>query len=210
MKYIIFDLDGTLLDSMYIWKNVSSLYLEKQGIQPPEGMINIVKKFTIPEAARYFIATFSLPFTENEVVESIIDIVADKYRNEIQLKPYALNFIQKQKELGSKMCILTASESSYIFAALERLNLLPYFECILTCTEIGLTKKDPLVYKIAMERLGGNIENTYVFEDALYAVKSAHQGGFSVIAIEDSCALPDKNEIMNLCTRYIQNYNELL
>lgn len=210
MKYIIFDLDGTLLDSMYIWKNVSSLYLEKQGIQPPEGMINIVKKFTIPEAARYFISTFSLPFTENEVVESIIDIVADKYRNEIQLKPYALNFIQKQKELGSKMCILTASESSYIFAALERLNLLPYFECILTCTEIGLTKKDPLVYKIAMERLGGNIENTYVFEDALYAVKSAHQGGFSVIAIEDSCALPDKNEIMNLCTRYIQNYNELL
>lgn len=210
MKHIIFDLDGTLLDSMQAWKNIGRDCLRKKGIEPPENLREKMKNLTIPQAAQFFITEFSLPLSVEEMVEDIIQLVADKYKNEIQLKPFALEFLERQKQLGSKMCILTASEPSYIHGALERLGILPYFEFIMTCTQTGLSKHEPKVFHLAMEKLQGSLDNTLVIEDALYAVQSAKKAGLYVIAIEDETAMEDKQEILNICDCYVTSYEELM
>ena len=210
MKHIIFDLDGTLLDSMQAWKNIGRDFLLKKGITPPSNLRQKMKNLTIPQAAQYFISEFSLALSVDEMVKEIIALVADKYKYEVQLKPYAFEFLEKQKRLGTKMCILTASEPNYIHAALERLAILPFFEFIMTCSQVGLTKQNPQVFHMAMEKLNGTIEDTMVVEDALYAIRSAKEAGFYVVGMEDETAMEDKLEIARLCNRYITSYKELL
>ena len=123
---------------------------------------------------------------------------------------FAKQYLQKQKQYGTKMCVLTASEPDYILAAMKRLDILQYFDFIATCTEMGLTKKTPEPFQKAMERLGGNKQNTIVFEDALYAVRSAKEGGFYVIAVAEDTRPNDTIEIQNLADKYIYSYEDLL
>ena len=210
MKHIIFDLDGTLLDSMYVWKNIGSEYLIKKGFCPPDNLRSIVKTLTLPQTAAYFRQELGIPYSVEEIVDTIIKMVADQYRYHIQPKPYVLDFLKKQKSAGCRMCVVTASETSYIKSAMERLHMLDYFDFVMTCTEAGYSKDTPKVFHLAMERLGGKLEDTAVFEDALYAVQTAKAGGFYVVAVQDDITEQDTPKIKQLCDRYIYSYKELL
>lgn len=210
MKHIIFDLDGTLLDSMHIWKNIGSEYLIKKGFCPPDNLQTIIKSRTLPQTADYFIQELGVPYSVEEIVDTIIQMVSEQYRHHIQLKPYVMDYLKKQKSLGTRMCIVTASESSYIKAALERLQMMDYFDFVMTCTEAGYGKDSPKVFHMAMEKLDGNLENTAVFEDALYAVRTAKSGGFYVVAVQDATTEQDAPLIKQLCDRYIYSFQELL
>ena len=108
------------------------------------------------------------------------------------------------------MCILTASEPDYTLTAMKRLDILHYFDFIATCTEMGLTKNDTQVFFRTMKRLGGNQKNTVIFEDALYAIRTAKKGGFYVVAIAEDTRPNDTIEIQNISDKYITSYKELL
>lgn len=210
MKSIIFDLDGTLIDSMPVWKNTGHNFLQSHGFAIPENFHSVVKSQTIGQTAEYFRNDLGVTHSSEEIIKEIIQYVEEAYKNTIPLKPYVREFLDKELKNGTKMCVLTASESSYIHPALERLDLLKYFQFILTCTETGYYKTEPEVFRIAMEKLGGNIENTIVFEDALYAVKGAKKGGFTVYAIADPITEADSDSIRSVADKYIKSYKELL
>lgn len=209
-NHIIFDLDGTLLDSMYVWKDVGANFLREHHITPSAHLRDILKKQTLPETAQYFKNTYNIPFTADQIVEEIIQMVANQYRDHVQLKPFVLEYLKVQQKQGTKMCILTASEATYIQTAIDRLEIAPYFEFIMTCTEAGFNKNTPTVYEFAMQRLGGTKDTTAVFEDALYAVKAAKEGGFYVVAVQDDITENDTPMIQSLCDKYIYSYQELL
>ncbi|MDD4844427.1 MAG: HAD family phosphatase [Anaerotignum sp.] len=210
MKSIIFDLDGTLIDSMPIWKNTGRNFLLNHGFAVPENLHSMVKSQTIGQTAEYFRKDLGVTHSPEEIINEIIQYVEDAYKNTIPLKPYAKEFLDKQLENGTKMCVLTASEASYIHPALERLDLLKYFQFILTCSETGYYKTEPEVFHIAMKKLGGNLENTIVFEDALYAVEGAKKGGFTVYAVADPVTEADSHTIRSVADKYIKSYKELL
>ncbi len=210
MKYIIFDLDGTLIDSMPVWKNVGKDYLSQYGFEITQKIDDRIKRQTLPETALCFKELFHIPQTVDEIVTEIIAMVAEQYANVVPLKPFVKEYLEKEKQNGTKMCILTASEPNYILAAMERLSILPYFDFIATCTEMGLSKKDPQVFIETMQRLGGTMQNTMVFEDALYAIRSAKKGGFYVVAVAEKTRPADFEEIQQLADNYIYSYEELL
>lgn len=210
MKSIIFDLDGTLIDSMPVWKNTGRNFLLNHGFAVPENLHSVVKAQTIGQTAEYFHNHLGVTHSAEEIINEVIHFVEDAYKNTIPLKPYARDFLDKELENGTKMCILTASEASYIHPALERLDLLKYFQFILTCTETGHYKSEPEVFRIAMEKLGGTINNTIVFEDALYAINGAKKGGFTVYAVADPITEADSKLISSAADKYIKSYKELL
>ena len=117
-KYMIFDLDGTLINSMPLWKNIGKDYLNRYGFLPPTDLDDRVKKQTLFETASYFKELFDIPKTINEMVTEIIAMVAGQYANTVPLKPFAKQYLQKEKQNGTKMCVLTASEPDYILAAM--------------------------------------------------------------------------------------------
>ena len=197
-KHIIFDLDGTLIDSMPVWRNTGKRYLESHNIPIPPNLLSVMKKQTLPQTAEFFRQELGATQTVREICDEVISYVADQYANSIPLKPFVKEFLEQEKSKGTKMCILTASE------------LLPYFEFVATCTEVGASKDSPKVFQMMMERLGGTLEDTIVFEDAYYAIKSAKDGGFTVYAIADPTSDSEKQAISSTADRYIQNYEELL
>lgn len=210
MKYIIFDLDGTLIDSMPIWRGTGANFLKKHGFPVPENLIDIVKTQTIWQTAEYFRDTLGVPMEPKEIVEDIVSYVVDEYRCRIPLKPFAREYLEKMKQEGAKMCILTASEAEYIMLALDRLDITKYFDCILTCTELGEYKEDGKAYLTAMEKIGGNPAETVVFEDALYAVKGAKKAGFPVYAILDEIRESDVEKIAALADKSFYSYEEIM
>lgn len=209
-KHIIFDLDGTLIDSMPVWRNTGKRYLESHNIPIPPNLLSVMKKQTLPQTAEFFRQELGATQTVREICDEVISYVADQYANSIPLKPFVKEFLEREKNKGTKMCILTASEADYIHLALNRLELLPYFEFVATCTEVGASKDSPKVFQMMMERLGGTLEDTVVFEDAYYAIKSAKDGGFTVYAIADPTSDSEKEAISSTADRYILSYEELL
>lgn len=209
-KYIIFDLDGTLIDSMPVWKNVGKDFLNRYGFECSEEIDDKIKRQTLFETAAYFKNLFDIAMDIDEIVAEIIAMVAEEYEKNVPLKPFAKQYLEKQKQCGTKMCVLTASEPEYTLAAMKRLDILHYFEFIATCTEMNLTKKDSEVFEQTMKRLGGKKQNTLVFEDALYAIRSAKKGGFYTVAVAEKIRPNDFKEIKNLADLYIQSYEELI
>lgn len=110
MGNIIFDMDGTLLDSMGMWENLGSIYLTKKGIVPPQDLKEVIENKTLEEAAEYFIADLGIEGTVKEVVQEILSLIRDKYYNELQLKPGVKKYVLSEYEKGSNMCILTTSD----------------------------------------------------------------------------------------------------
>lgn len=212
MKYIIFDLDGTLIDSMPIWKSTGRKYLEENGFPVPDNLHEIIKSQTLYQTAAYFREVLGVPHTEQEIVDAVIAHVVDAYCHTIPLKPHAREYLEKQQALGVKMCILTASEANYIQPALKRLDIENYFDCILTCTELGEYKEDGKAYLAAMKKIGGNLAETVVFEDAYYAVKGAKAAGFTVYAMIDDAVRSheDLHKIRTAADKCFADYRELL
>lgn len=210
MKHIIFDLDGTLIDSMPVWDGTGVAYLTKNNIPVPSDLREKVKILTVHQTAEYFRDELNITIPLDEIVKGIVDYVEDAYRYHIPLKPYAREYLEQEKANGTKMCILTASEARYIYPTLERLDILQYFDFIMTCTEVGHYKDEPLVFDLAMERLGGHLDDTIVFEDAIHAIKSAKAGGHIVYAVADTATEPDRDEISVTADKYIKDFKELL
>ncbi len=113
MEYIIFDLDGTLIDSMPVWYDVGKNYLLKHQIPWEEDILNTIKNFTLKQTGQYFHETFDLPYTPEEIERDIVKIVEDAYRFTVEMKPFVREFLDKKAAEGTKMCILTASNTHF-------------------------------------------------------------------------------------------------
>lgn len=210
---ILFDLDGTILDSMPYWVKVDEIYLREENVPlsalPPD-FEDKMKTLRFSEAGRFLAETFSLRRTPEEVCQRIQELMEEQYRSVIPFKPGILDFLKQERARGIEMAVVTATQYDLAETALERLGAAEYFRFIVTCDSYGGGKEDPGVYLHAAERLGFPPERIAVFEDALHCVRTAKSAGFQVVGVSDASALDDKEEIYSLCDRYIESYEELM
>lgn len=206
---VIFDLDGTLIDSMAIWNDLSYDLLCANGIEPRADLRDKVSTMYLEESSRYVIEEYGLPYTVEEVNRYINDRVEHFYRHEVQPKADILPFLERLKTAGVPMCVATATERKLALPALEHNGMLPYFTEILTCREIGQNKNDPLIFEEALHRLGTAKTNTAVFEDSLHAVSTAKAAGFPAFTIYDESSARNKEKLMALSDRFFYRYAEL-
>lgn len=204
MGNIIFDMDGTLLDSMGMWENLGSIYLTKKGIVPPADLKEVIENKTLEEAAEYFIADLGIEGTVKEVVQEILSLIRDKYYNELQLKPGVKKYVLSEYEKGSNMCILTTSDRELAIAAMERTGIGLCFKEIFTAETLGLSKRGPEIFLKTCSLMGFEPEKTMVFEDALYAIKAAKAAGCLVTAVYDHMNRNDWEEIKSLADNIIE------
>lgn len=208
IKGAIFDMDGTLLDSMKYWNTVGVEYLERLGIKFNTKKDNCVLYAGIKIFTDYCNKTYGLNKTYEEVLCGVHDIMAEKYRTVVELKPGAKSMLERFKQNGVKMCIATATEKKEATAVLKRLGILDYFSDVITTTIVGADKNSPLIYERALELLGTSKNETYVFEDAYYAICTAKKNGFLVVGIEDENTVVPAKEIAPLCDHFLYAQDE--
>ena len=195
----IFDMDGTILNSMDYWAIVATEFLKSKGIEPPKGTDRVFledgmkqwHKKTCPE----------LPI--EDVSRGIYDIMDKYYSENVKIKEGAKEMLESLKNHGVKMCLATATDRGAVERILGRLGILDYFSRIFTSKEVGLGKRYPLIYEKALEYLGTDRETTYVFEDAYYAINTCYQNGFKVVGVYDKNAYVGKDEIKAISDYYL-------
>ena len=209
MKYrgAIFDMDGTLIDSMPAWENLGRDYLIGLGANPPADLNALMKTMSLTQSAAYFRERFGLTLSSEEITRGVMALIEQQYRESIPLKPHVLPFLQKLTAAGVRCCVATATPRHLAEAALNRLGALPYFEFILTCTEEGLGKDDPAFFTLAREKLGLPRDSVIVFEDALFAARSAKAAGLSVAGVYDASAAEDTKAIRETADHYICSFD---
>lgn len=208
MEAAIFDLDGTLLDSMPIWQGLGENYLLQKKLKPAPGLQDTLKTMSLPQAAQHFQSAYGLREDEETIIGEIETLIADLYRYEIPLKAGVAEYLQTLQERNVKMCIATATERNLAESALERLGIRKYFSTILTSSEVKAGKEDPLIYQRAFEQLGAPFVQTVVFEDALHAIETAAAAGFRVVGVHDETAAQDRERIKALTEQYIYSFSD--
>lgn len=209
-KYAIFDMDGTLLDSMPMWDTVGSRLLTAHGMDVPDELRDAIKELSTEQSAVYF-QQMGLSLSKEQIIKEMYDIAEESYRNHIPLKPHTDVFLQKLKQGGAHLCVATATDSHNIVrAALERLHILQWFDFIVTCADVGCGKNNPAIFLECARRFQSSPEEIVVFEDALYSIKTAKAAGFNVVGVYDASADADTPQIKAVVDRYIESFYDLL
>ena len=185
LRCAIFDFDGTLFDSMFLWDSIGETYLHALGKEPKPNLREDVRALSLYQSACYLREEYDLPLSAEEIVDGINQTIEHFYRHDVLPKPGAAGFLEELGQAGVRMCIATASDRLHIEAALQRCGMAHWFEAIFTCAEIGHGKDEPLIFRKAMEHCGADRSNTIVLEDALHAIRTAKADGFAVAAIYD-------------------------
>ena len=182
----IFDVDGTLLDSMFIWDTIGEAYLRSIGYQPKENLNETFKNMSLHQAARYYQTEYGVTQSIDEIMDGVNAMLERYYRFEVPLKPGVAELLERLRQDGVKLCIATATDRHLVEAALDRCGVLSCFGEIFTCNEVGHGKDEPDIFEAVLRFLGTRREETLVFDDALYAVRTAKEAGFPVAAVYDS------------------------
>lgn len=209
-RYAIFDMDGTLMDSMIAWKNLGRDYLTGKGIKVPENLNEIISAMSMTESANFFRKEFGIRDSTKRIISDVNQLIEDKYRYEIPLKPYVEEYLSNLQRDGVIMCVATATPVQLAEAALKRLEVLKYFSFVVCCDEVGVGKSKPDIFYLALKKMRADIADTVVYEDADYAMKTAKSAGFYTIGVYDESAGKSKEEMQLLCDRYIDSFESLL
>lgn len=186
IKGAIFDLDGTILDSMWIWDSFGENYLRSLGKeQPKENLNKIFKTFTLEQSAQYYRKHYGVTLSVKENVTGVNAMVEEHYNSKVELKHGITDFLKNLYKKGVKMCVATVTDRYLVEATLKRLNIREYFSEIFTTTEVGYDKTTPHIYRTALAHLGTKKSETVVFEDAYHALLTAKNDGFIVAAVYD-------------------------
>ncbi|RDY31307.1 HAD family hydrolase [Lachnotalea glycerini] len=205
----IFDMDGTLIDSMEMWDNIASQYLLSKGIMPEDNLGHILKNMSMQQGCDYVIETYSMTETSQEIVAGINTMIVEKYKTELPAKKGALELIEALAKENVAMCVATASDYHLADMCLTRIGIRKYLKGIYTCGEIKTGKDKPELFEYALERLGTQKECTYVFEDSLYAAVTAKQAGFRVVGVYDKISKHESEILKETVDIYITTLDEL-
>ncbi len=203
---MIFDVDGTLLDSMPVWDHSGERYLAALGIQAPASLGKILFSKTMQQGAQYIKKKYHLSQSEDEIKAGINQTVAAAYIDETELKQGVPDFLQTLRKAGIPMTVVTSADKPLILAAFRRLGLDGCFKNIFTCTEFGSGKDDPEIFYAAAEEMGSPPGSTWVAEDALYAIRTAKAAGYRIIGVSDASSRKDEPEIRKLADYFIKDY----
>lgn len=205
IKGAIFDMDGTLLDSMPVWEHASERYLEQRGICVNERLGDVLFTMSMQQGAAYVKQKYGLKEDVDVLVEAVNNIVFAAYEKDVQPKAGVAAFLERLDAEGIPMVVATSTDRRMAETALRRTGLDRYFKEVFTCSEIGKGKREPDIYHAAARRLGTLPEETWVFEDALYAVKTAKAAGYPTVGVYDKRSEDDAEELKKTAEIYREN-----
>ncbi len=210
IKGIIFDLDGTLIDSMKVWFDVDRKLLRENGITTPsESVSEQVRTMSIEQSSRFFIEELGLKLTQEQIIARIEELVRIEYEQNIPLKPHVEEILGHLDEKGIPYGIATATYKSLAEAVLKRLGIFERFRFVLTDVDYPRGKRFPEIFLGAAERLGTIPEETLVIEDSLHCIETAVRAGFRTAAIYDEVSAAESDEIKRLADVYADSLAEL-
>lgn len=208
IKGVIFDVDGVLLNSMPIWENLGELYLRSLGVEAEKDLGEILFTMSLEEGADYLISQYGLNKTPEEIVEGLNREVRDFYAERVPLKEGVREFLYELNEKKIPMVIATSGDRKNTEAALRRLKVLNYFQGIFTCSEIGSGKNQPDIYLAAALQLDTEPAETWVFEDAYHAIRTAKSVGFKTAAVYGKANDKDLAQIWNTADIYLPEFTD--
>lgn len=208
LKGMIFDLDGTLFDSMFIWETAGAAYLRSVGREAKADLQRILKPMSLLQSARYIREKYALPLSVEEIMDGVNCTVEDFYLHTVEPKAGVIAFLEELHRRKIKMCIATATDRYQAEAALRRCGMRHFFSEIFTCTEVGSGKDRPEIFRRAMEHLQTDRGTTAVVEDAYHAAYTAKQDGFAVVGVYDPYESRQR-ELLRLADVYLPNYFDL-
>ena len=210
MKTAIFDFDGTIFESPQYWIDTMNDYLTARGYPAQDDIFDIVKPMGVKRGAAYFKDKFSIEDDVADIVKAWRGRMGVNYHTVIPLKEYVIEYLEKLKGEGKKICLATAMERDFIMPALERTGIKDYFDEIISIEDITKDKSDPEIYLICADRTGASPEECTVFEDAPANAQVAHNAGFKVIGVFDGVSTGDYEKIKPYSNGFIRSFKELL
>ena len=210
--WVIFDMDGTLIDSMPYWDRLTDEYLDQMQLSEKVKTIlrYKVQSMSMLESAALFKEVLDLPHTPVQIELEMGDIMDRHYQEDIPLKPGVKAYLQKLREQDVAMCVATLTPVPLARACLERLGIADYFVFILSCDDVGAGKDQPYIYLQAAWEFGADPSEVAVFEDAHYAARTAKQAGFWVVGMYDETHAKHWPEMQYICDETIQSWDEAL
>lgn len=209
-KGAIFDLDGTLLDSMGVWRRIDEDFLGKRGIRVPDDYLKAITAKNFQDAADYTIERFGLKESADAIMAEWFDMAIDAYTNDVALKPFVKEYMQILRENDVKIAAATSSDARLFEPCLKHHGIYEWFDAFSVTAEVKRGKGYPDVYENAAEKLGLKAADCVVYEDILKGVEGAKLGGFYVIGVEDVHSSYEKEEIQKEADRYITTFEELM
>ena len=204
----IFDCDGTLTDSMYIWTRCGSIYLRYKGFEPPETIDESFLDFDLDKAVGLVDRLYGIKTTPYEILTDMFSACAEEYKN-VKLLPGVRNTLDYFKDKGVKMAVATGTAEYIIRPSLDRLGVLPYFEAVYSAYEERTSKQLPDLFDKAAAAIGCERGETLVFEDAFYAAKTAHDAGYIVVGIRNDEEM-HAAELKNVSDYYLESIEDII
>ncbi|MDT8715711.1 HAD family phosphatase [Clostridium sp. 19966] len=209
IKAAIFDLDGTLVDSMWVWEKIDIEYLKNKNIELPSDLRDCISHLSFDESARYFKDRFNISESVDVIKSEWNDMAVNEYAHRVKLKPGVKNFLSKLKNNNIKIGLATSNSPQLLELALKNNGIYEYFDSITTTNEVTVGKDKPDVYLLSAKKMGVSPSNCLVFEDILPAVKGATLAGMRVIGIKDDASSHQWAEISKITYNLINDFTEI-
>ena len=209
-KGAIFDLDGTLIDSMDVWEKIDIKFLEKRNISIPKDYIEKVNDMSFKEVAKYTIERFGLKENEDDLIKEWNEMALFEYSNNIKLKPNVKEYLQKLKFNNIRIGLATSSPRELYEVVLKNNKIYDYFDTFTSLQDVKRDKNYPDIYLLTAKKLEVNIYDCVVFEDILVAINTLKKANFKVIGVYDKYSIKDIKEIKASSDKFIYDYKELL
>lgn len=205
-KGFLFDMDGTLFDSMMMWRHLMPDYLRKHGIELPREVHRSMQGYTLGQVIETVAELYHEHLDEQEMLEYYDQRLKQAYGEQVVFKPYALEYLQHLRAQDRKLALVTTTDRVYVDVLFERLGLHDYFEVILTISDVGAGKNKPDIYHEATRRLQLEVQDCVIFEDALFALETARAAGYVTIGVEDHGHV-DEETLTKNCDLMIKSWD---
>lgn len=210
IKAAIFDLDGTLVDSMWVWSSIDDEYLESHGHTTPKNLNAEINHLSFTQTAQYFKERFKISDSIETILKTWNAMALNHYKNNIKLKPGVKEFLDKLKYNNISISLATSNSQELLQACLKSNGIYEYFDAITTTDEVERGKNFPDVYLLAANKMNVDPNNCAVFEDILPAVQGAKAANMKVFAVKDDACVNTKEELTEYADMYINSFSDLL
>ncbi|WP_330684400.1 HAD family hydrolase [Sporofaciens musculi] len=210
IEAVIFDMDGTLIDSMWIWPSIDEDFFKKYDLVEPENFHEDIEGMSYTEAVHFFLEVFpTLKQTPEQIMDEWTDMARDRYMHEAPLKEGAYEFILEMKRQGKKIGIATSNGRVLVEDTLKSLGVEEYFDVVRTACEAGKGKPAPDVYLMVADEMGISPKRCLVFEDVPMGILAGKNAGMKVCAIDDEFSRIQEEKKKSLADYYIHNYDDI-
>lgn len=206
----IFDLDGTVIDSMYVWEKVDRDFLTERNIPVTKEYTDAVKGMFFETAAQYTIEKYGLKESVDELVNIWLDMAHYEYENNVRAKPYVYEYLNRLKEQGVKIGMATSSNPYLLESVMKKNGLDKYFDTICYTSEVGKNKEYPDIYLYTANKLGIRPEKCAVFEDIPEGISGAKRAGMYTVAVYDKASEENADILKKSADKFIMGFDEIL